>query len=247
MDGSGSTPSQAQAHNTHNDEHTPTLQQQPTTDEEEEDQSEGEEEEEDDEEPKLKYQRLGNAVVEVLRQDAGSCMVVHDKFLGLGTHWGAVYLLDFNGNEIRRFSCHSATVNELAIDDTGEFIASCSDDGKVCINGLYTAETFEYEYHRPVISVALDPLYSRKATRSFALGGRAGQLIINSKGWIVSPCTYFTGWFGRKENILHSGEGPIYSIKWRGSLIAWSNDIGVKIFDCERGQRITYIDRPKGR
>eukprot|EP01119_Soliformovum_irregulare_P019120 TRINITY_DN5998_c0_g1_i1.p1 TRINITY_DN5998_c0_g1~~TRINITY_DN5998_c0_g1_i1.p1 ORF type:complete len:882 (+),score=254.78 TRINITY_DN5998_c0_g1_i1:60-2705(+) len=191
--------------------------------------------EEEDEEPKLKYQRLGSHVVEILRRDAASCMAVHDKFLCLGTHWGFVFVLDFNGNEIKRFSRHSATINELSIDDTGEFIASCSDDGKVCINALYTSEAFEYEHHRPVISVALDPLFSRKATRSFAEGGRAGQLVINSKGW-----------FGRKDNVLHSGEGPIHSIKWKGSLIAWANDIGVKIFDCDRGQRITYIDRPKG-
>jgi WD40 repeat protein len=144
--------------------------------------------------------------------------------------------LDFNGNEIKRFTCHSATINELSIDEAGEFIASCSDDGKVCINGLYTGEVSEFEYQRPIISISLDPQFGKKTSRSFAYGGRAGQLVINSKGW-----------FGRKDNVLHSGEGPIHSIKWRGSLIAWANDTGVKIFDCDRGQRITYIDRPKGR
>ena len=33
------------------------------------------------------------------------------------------------GNEIKRFTGHSATVNELSLDMAGEFIASCSDDG----------------------------------------------------------------------------------------------------------------------
>jgi hypothetical protein len=29
-------------------------------------------------------------------------------------------VLDFNGNEIKRFTSHSATVNDLCIDETGE-------------------------------------------------------------------------------------------------------------------------------
>jgi hypothetical protein len=82
----------------------------------------------------------------------------------------------------------------------------------------------------------LDPSYGKSATKAFAIGGRAGQLIINSKGW-----------FGRKDQILFSGEGPINAIKWRGSLIAWANDFGVKIYDTELKQKITYIDRPKDR
>ena len=56
--------------------------------------------------------------------------------------------------------------------------------GKVVINGLYTNESFEYEHHRPVMSVALDPHFTKTNNRAFAIGGRAGQLIINSKGKI---------------------------------------------------------------
>lgn len=48
---------------------------------------------------------------------------------GLGTHFGHVYILDFNGNQIKKVSAHSVTVNELSIDDSGDFLASCSDDG----------------------------------------------------------------------------------------------------------------------
>eukprot|EP01114_Cavostelium_apophysatum_P004970 TRINITY_DN1546_c0_g1_i1.p1 TRINITY_DN1546_c0_g1~~TRINITY_DN1546_c0_g1_i1.p1 ORF type:complete len:976 (-),score=258.51 TRINITY_DN1546_c0_g1_i1:28-2796(-) len=211
--------------------------QSPDEDEDDADELDDEEEddEEEDDEPKLRYQRLGANVIEILRKDAASCMAVHEKFLALGTHWGVIHVLDFNGDEIKRFPSHSATINELSIDEYGEYIASCSDDGKVCVNALYSSESFEYEHNRPVISVALDPLYSKKPSKSFAFGGKAGQLIINSKGW-----------FGRKDTVLHSGEGPIHTIKWKGALIAWSNDLGVKIYDCDKGQRITYIDRPKG-
>ncbi|PRP83024.1 RING zinc finger-containing protein [Planoprotostelium fungivorum] len=192
-------------------------------------------EDEEQEEPKLKYQRLGSSVSDILRKDAASCMTVHSKFLALGTHWGVVYILDFNGNEIKRFASHSTTINELSVDTAGEYIASCSDDGRVVINSLYGTDTIEYEHQRPVYAIALDPDFSKKTTRSFAIGGKSGHLIMNSKGW-----------FGRRDNNIHSGEGPIYSIKWCQSLIAWANDMGVKIFDCDSGQRITYIDRPKG-
>jgi hypothetical protein len=51
--------------------------------EEEEDDSEDEEgeEEEEDEEPKLKYQRLGFSVLDILKDDSATCMHVHEKFL----------------------------------------------------------------------------------------------------------------------------------------------------------------------
>lgn len=54
------------------------------------------------------------------------------------------------------------------------------------------------------------------------------------------------GWFGYKDTILHSGEGPIRALKWRGNFIAWANDVGVKIQDMAVNQRITFIDRPAG-
>jgi hypothetical protein len=49
--------------------------------------------------------------------------------------------------------------------------------------------------------------------------------------------------------VIHSAEteGAINAIKWRGPFIAWANDVGVKIYDNDIGQRITYIDRPKNR
>ena len=49
--------------------------------EEEEEEEEGEEEDEEEEEPKLKYQRLGSNVGEILKNDHASCMTVHEKFL----------------------------------------------------------------------------------------------------------------------------------------------------------------------
>lgn len=59
-----------------------------------------EEDEEEEEEPRLKYQRVGSSVTEVLRQDAASCLCVSDKLLALGTHDGTIHVLDFAGNEV---------------------------------------------------------------------------------------------------------------------------------------------------
>ena len=41
----------------------------------------GESSDEEDEEPKLKYQRLGSSVMEILKRHEASCMAVHEKFL----------------------------------------------------------------------------------------------------------------------------------------------------------------------
>jgi len=60
---------------------------------------EEEEGEEEEEEPRLKYQRLGSSVTDILRQDAASCLCVSDKLLALGTHDGTIHVLDFAGNE----------------------------------------------------------------------------------------------------------------------------------------------------
>jgi len=165
----------------------PSVQESEGSDEEEEEEgTEGEEgdeeEEEDDEEPKLKYQRIGGSIGEIFKTDAASCMAVAEKLLALGTHYGLVYVLDFQGHIIRRFAQHQATVNELCIDVTGEYVSSCGNDGKVYINSLYGNETIEHSFKRPVTSIALDPDYCRKKTNQFACGGKAGQLILNTKG-----------------------------------------------------------------
>lgn len=47
----------------------------------------------------------------------------------MGTHWGVVHIMDFEGNENQKFQAHQATVNDLSVDQEGEYIASASDDG----------------------------------------------------------------------------------------------------------------------
>ncbi|XP_076944530.1 vacuolar protein sorting-associated protein 41 homolog [Bidens hawaiensis] len=196
---------------------------------------EEEEENEEEDEPRLKYQRMGGNVPSLLSSDAASCVAVAERMIALGTHGGSVHILDFLGNQIKEFRAHTAAVNDLCFDLEGEFIGSCSDDGSVVIISLFTDEKLKFEYHRPMKAIALDPDYARKASRRFVAGGLAGNLYFNVKKWL-----------GYRDQILHSGEGPIHAVKWRTSLIAWANDAGVKVYDAANDQRVTFIERPKG-
>jgi len=74
-------------------------------------------------------------------------------------------------------------VNDISVDRYGDFIASCSDDGKVCLRSLYSNEYQEMSFDRPVKAVAIDPEYSKSKKRQFVIGGLAGELVLNEKGW----------------------------------------------------------------
>ncbi|KAJ8485600.1 hypothetical protein OPV22_018085 [Ensete ventricosum] len=206
---------------------------------EEDDDAEEEEDEEvredEEEEPRLKYQRLGGSVPSLLSNDAAASIAVAERMIALGTHDGTVHILDFQGNQVKEYAAHTATVNDISFDSEGEYVGSCSDDGSVVVNGLFTDERLKFEYHRPMKTIALDPDFSRKPSRRFVTGGLAGQLFLNLKNWL-----------GYGKQVLHDGEGPIHAVKWRTSLIAWANDAGVKIYDMANNQRISFIERPRG-
>ncbi|XP_055830070.1 vacuolar protein sorting-associated protein 41 homolog [Solanum dulcamara] len=204
-------------------------------DEEEEDSEEEEEEEEEEDEPRLKYQRMGASVPSLLSADAATSIAVSERMIAFGTHGGAVHILDFLGNQVKEFAPHTASVNDLCFDTEGEYVGSCSDDGSVVINSLFTDEKMKFEYHRPMKAIALDPDYARTSSRRFVTGGLPGQLYLNVKKWL-----------GYRDQVLHSGEGPIHAVKWRTSLVAWANDTGVKVYDACNDQRITFIERPRG-
>ncbi|KXJ11617.1 Vacuolar protein sorting-associated protein 41-like [Exaiptasia diaphana] len=202
--------------------------------EEEEEESD---EDEEEEEPKLKYERMGNAVNEILKgEECASCMAVHAKFLALGTHYGVVHVMDHLGNNIRskEFPSHTTAVNQISIDEKGDYVASCSDDGRVVINGLYSSENnVQNNFDTPIKAVALDPEFSSKQTKMYVTGGE--KLVLTERGW-----------FRNKTTVLHAGEGAIRTIKWKSHFIAWSNDVGVRVFDMSSKRVITYIKRDNG-
>ena len=191
-------------------------------------------EDEEDEEPKLKYERVGNAIQDILQQDAASCMAVHLKFLALGTHWGVVHVLDHQGNNIRNkeFPSHTTTVNQISIDNYGEYVASCSEDGRVVINGLYNAENnVQQMFDCPIRAIALHPEYSKRGNRQYVIGVGEKMLL------------YEKGWLRNKSTILHSGTGYIRTMKWKGDFLAWADSQGVEVYDVNRKVRIAHIEK----
>lgn len=53
------------------------------------------------------------------------------------------------------------------------------------------------------------------------------------------------GFFSYREDILHEKEGPVTATAWRGSLLAWANDKGIKVLDVDADERISFVERPE--
>ncbi|XP_014223036.1 vacuolar protein sorting-associated protein 41 homolog isoform X1 [Trichogramma pretiosum] len=174
-------------------------------------------------EPRLKFLRLRNDVNNILQKDAASCIAVHPKFLCLGSHWGAIHILDHQGNSIesKSLQAHSVAVNQISIDENGDFIASCSNDGRVFIYGLYSTENnHNMSTGRWVKSIAIDPKYYKSGSgRKFIVGD--DKLVLYEKTFLSRM----------KPTILWEAEGSVYSISWAGHFVAWASDNGVRIYD----------------
>ncbi|KAJ2066253.1 Vacuolar protein sorting-associated protein 41, partial [Coemansia sp. S2] len=203
----------------------------PLVDSESEDDTEDEDEDED--EPALRYKRLGGSVPGLFEKDTASTLRACERFLVLGTHWGNVIVIDIEGNLIKQWRAHSATVNSVSVDLDNEYVASAGDDGRVVVHGLYNDDITIVDYSRPVKAVAIDPMFSRK--RRFVCGGTGGQVIMYEKKW-----------YAKGDTILFTSAGPILSIQWMDSLVAWACDEGVQVYDVGRAMRITQIARPEG-
>ncbi|KAI5121199.1 hypothetical protein M0805_006000 [Coniferiporia weirii] len=203
------------------------------TERSDEDEDEDEEEDEEEYEPALKYDLLGGATSTLLEKDSASSLAVCSKYIAMGTHSGIIHVLDYTGGRIKSYRLHSASVIDLCFDSAAEFVASASIDGQVIIHSLSTPESYAFDKKRPMRTIAFDPNFAKRSTRAFVCGGMNGDLVLHEKGWL-----------GHKETVLHTGEGPIWTARWRGNLIAWANDLGVKIYDTASQTRITFIDRP---
>ncbi|XP_065665250.1 vacuolar protein sorting-associated protein 41 homolog isoform X2 [Hydra vulgaris] len=196
------------------------------------DNNEDDNDEKDNVEPKLKYERIGNSIPEIFTKDVASCMAVHSKFLALGTHYGVVHILDHQGNNIRKFPSHATTINQIAIDSNGDYVSSCSEDGRFIINGLYTTENnTQLNFDCPIRSIGLHPDFGRRGNKQYVIGV-GEKLTLFEKGWMRN-----------KSVILHSGEGFVRSIKWKNNFIAWANSEGVQVYDINAKERITHIPR----
>ncbi|KAG9084104.1 Vacuolar protein sorting-associated protein 41 [Ceratobasidium sp. UAMH 11750] len=195
---------------------------------------EDEEDEDEDPEPSLKYEILGGDTAQLLEKDSACAVIISTTAVLLGTHNGIVHILDFNGVRQRSYRPHTATITDMSIDTTEDFVATASIDGQVVIHSLSTPESYVFDLKRPMRTVALEPSFGARSTRAFVCGGLAGTLVLHEKGWL-----------GHKETTLHSGgEGPVWASAWRTTLIAWACDTGVRFYDTSSSLRVAYLDRP---
>ncbi|KAG6614591.1 Vacuolar protein sorting-associated protein 41 [Phytophthora cinnamomi] len=207
-------------------------------------------------EPLLKYERVGGHFHAIFKDDSLSCVALHVNFVCAGTYGGNVLLLELDGRFIRRLHQHYKKVNQVCIDETGQFIASCSDDGTVAVytHTLFPASSAAGAGAAGGAGAASDISGHKHASnqgkdvaaRQISVSSTGGEvniynyfsavyaLIINKKGWIID----------KGEHTVHEGEGPVQLIRWKDGLVAWANDWGVKVYDSDNDQRVTYIERP---
>ena len=123
----------------------------------------------------------------------------------------------------------------MSIDHAGEHYASCSDDGRVVVTGLYSDDNgVNFNMDRAVQSIAIDPIYSRANSGRRFMTGAGDKLVMHEK--VI---------FGRyKQEVLCHGEGEVTNIKWRGRFAAWVTDKGVRVFDVVEMKMISLIQRP---
>lgn len=150
------------------------------------------------------------------------------QFICLGTHWGAVHLIDHQGNSVdnainrkQQLPAHMVSVNQISIDSKGEYIATCSDDGVVTITGLYTdANNQKLTIGRAVKTIALDPTqYRSDAERRFIIGDH--RLTLHERSFLK----------GLKATVLCDAENLVTAIAWTEQFVAWTSAIGVRVYD----------------
>ncbi|XP_026463874.1 vacuolar protein sorting-associated protein 41 homolog [Ctenocephalides felis] len=181
---------------------------------------------EDDIEPKLKYVRISNDLRKILSSDAASCVAVHPKFLCLGTHFGKIYLFDHQGNIVtlnsnsKDLPIMPLPINQINIDEKGEFIAACSGEHVIVI-GLYSSDVnVNLRLSTCILCVSLDPIYHKpNAGHRFITGGK--NLALHEKTFL-----------GRtRTTILCESSSLVLSAVWNNQFIAWSSEEGVRVYD----------------
>jgi hypothetical protein len=192
----------------------------------------GEQEDDDDEEedceeteetePCLKYERLSSDLKAILAKDSASCIAVHSKLMALGTHWGAVCLLDAIGNVLPAGvvaasgtvssapAQHAITVGQISIDHAGEYVASCSLDGRVIIRGLLNTDNdHNFVMNKTLRSISVDPIFAKPG---------AGRRFMTGESIWVSPGLYSTSFRKYQSvtlNLLLVNENTVFKFSAR--------------------------------
>lgn len=84
-------------------------------------------------EPLFKYLRIACDLREIVKNSSISCVSANTKVIFVGTSWGDLRILDHEGNvnSHQKFPKHIVGINQISVDNKGEYIGTCSDDGQV--------------------------------------------------------------------------------------------------------------------
>ncbi|KFG41144.1 hypothetical protein TGP89_224270 [Toxoplasma gondii p89] len=63
-------------------------------------------------------------------------------------------------------------------------------------------------------------------------GSADGRLVLHRRGFFYSS-----------NSLIHAGEGPVVSVSWRRSLVAWATSLGVKVLDVDMQQKVTFVPK----
>lgn len=184
-------------------------------------------------EPTFHEEHIHSSVSDILTRDSVSAMAVCAKHIALGMQTGMIYVVSRAGDLERGFRFHTAPVMDVVFDSSGDFVASAGMDGIVAIASLTTSEQYEFDFRRPMRTVRLEPHFASRTSRAFVCGGMSGVLVYKEKRWL-----------GFRDVVLHSDEGPIWALAWRGRWIAWANDRGVRVADAATHDIISLIPSP---
>lgn len=184
-------------------------------------------------EPFFKFETLQGEAARVLVDRSASCLLVHSRFLALGSGSGTTTVMDFVGTPVRSYAFHKRVVTDLSCDENGEFLGSCSLDQNVVIQELYGDQNFRILCPSPIQCLSLDPFFGKKSSRRFLVGLCDGRLLLYAKKWLSF-----------KETLLREKEGSIPVVKWSSNYAAYANAAGVRVLDIELGgEEVGWMER----
>ena len=186
------------------------------------------------EEPKLSYERITNDLMTIIQTDSITSTCLHSKFFVIGTLYGRIHVFDHQGNKVKGqdLCVHLKSVNDISIDEKGEYLVSCSND-RLVVYGLCDSEhNFVLMPDKPINVVAIDPIFHCAGSgRKFVAGD--DRVVLYERGFLARY----------KSTVLQSKEQRVRSISWHGQFIAWATDFAVQIFDVEQRSIITRIKK----
>ncbi|VDP02744.1 unnamed protein product [Heligmosomoides polygyrus] len=189
-------------------------------------------------EPRFKYERVdGQDAKQLLSTQVLTSIAAHVKLVVVGTQMGYVWVMDHLGfvdNEnVPVMRPHRSAVTKLAIDEAGNYVMSCANDGKVVISGIGCNQL----NHVVVLSVmprsiAINPSFSMQSSTPMFVIGERNLVLYEKKFFNYKEQTIFRG--GEKD-------GFITQSSWCGYLIAFTCDKGTRIYDRLCGRLISLI------